>query len=108
MELPCAARADLDQFLTSNAVMLKCFRGQGHDVVSETGTPEWIPPPDFHEAVRQPRACRYYFRYNPGYPPKQHLELLRDAEYRAFLVKVSLLSATMGASVGALLTLVLS
>lgn len=52
------------------------------------------------------RKCPFFFPYHPGYKPKEHLELQRDAAQRQFLIKVSAISASVGAGIATLANLV--
>jgi len=108
-ELPARARLGVFQWLESLHVdaYLDCFRGQGHIVAGET-SPRWgVAISHFHKGVTQPRRCRYYYHYDPGYTPSQHLDLQRERDQRRFLIIVSLLSATIGAGIATLVNLLL-
>lgn len=56
--------------------------------------------------IRSQRLCPYYFKYIPGYTPREHLELQRERNQRRFLIIVSLLSAAVGAGIATLVNLV--
>jgi hypothetical protein len=61
------------------------------------------------EAVRSlnsKRTCPYYFKYMPGYKPREHLELQRERDQRRFLIIVSLLSAAVGGVIATLVNLI--
>lgn len=106
-ELPAQARLGVFQWLESQDAYLDCFRGLGH-VVAGVTSPDWgVAISDFHKGATQPRRCRYYYHYDPGYTPSQHLDLQREREQRRFLIKVSLLSAAVGAGIATLVNLLL-
>lgn len=56
--------------------------------------------------IKSQRLCLYYFKYIPGYTPREHLELQRERTQRRFLIVVSLLSAAVGAAIATLANLV--
>jgi len=54
------------------------------------------------ESLNDKRTCPYYFKYTPGYKPREHLELQRERTQRRFLIMVSILSAAVGAGIATL------
>jgi hypothetical protein len=49
-------------------------------------------------AIRQPRRCAYFIKYEPGFGPDEHKELKRDDETRRAIRNATLLGAAIGAS----------
>lgn len=105
-EISSFDRSDLTKFLSS--LYVSCFRGQDHLIAG-------IPPPG--KPISQenliknsylPRRCKYYYPYNPGYTPGQHLELQRERTQRRFLIIVSLLSAAVGAGIATAVNFIFS
>lgn len=54
------------------------------------------------------RKCPFFFPYHPSYKPREHLELQREFAQRQFLIKVSVISACVGAGIATLVNLVWS
>ena len=106
-EMLAQTRLDVGKWLKSQDAMLSCFRGQDYILVGVTSPTGGIPVSDLHKAVDRPRHCRYYHAYTPGYTPREHLDLQKDKEQRQFLILVTIISAAVGAIVGALATLIL-
>ncbi|MFC1918612.1 hypothetical protein ACFLWW_01375 [Chloroflexota bacterium] len=67
-----------------------------------------IPKEDMLESLNSERYCPYFFSYIPGYIPSQHLELQRERSNRRFLIKVSLLSAVVGAVIALIANYIIS
>lgn len=59
------------------------------------------------EHLNSRHTCPYYFKYVPGYTPREHLELQREHNYHKLLLKVSLISAAVGAGIATLVNIVL-
>jgi len=64
--------------------------------------------PNAFKVLTLERKCLYFFPYNPGYTPKEHLELQREREQRRFLIIVSVISAAVGAAIATLANVVWS
>ena len=105
-EISPSDRADLSGGHKDTELFIGCSRGQDHIIAGVPASSKPIP----HEAVLRnaylDRRCVYYYQYNPGYTPEQHLELLRERTQRRFLIIVSLLSAAVGAAIATLVNLV--
>ena len=108
-ELSARVRADIHAWLEAAVagVFPVCLRGQEHAVAGLSPLDYLGAKSDFRVKVAEPVRCRYYYPYNPGYTPKQHLELQRERDQRQFLIKVSLLSAAIGAGIATLVNLLL-
>lgn len=50
------------------------------------------------ETIRQPKICRFYIKYEPGFSPAEHKELKRDLETRRIIIFSSLFGAAIGAT----------
>ena len=87
---------------------MNCLRKQDYFVAGITSPGESITQEALHKGSSLSRYCEYYHRYNPGYTPDQHLELQREKNQRSFLIKVSLLSAVVGAAIATLVNLIWS
>lgn len=57
--------------------------------------------------IRSKRFCPYYFRYIPGYTPREHLELQKERNQRRFFIIVTLLSAAVGAGIATIVNIAL-
>ena len=103
LEIPPRDRSDLSLHATVH-FMITCLRGQNYLIAGITSPGESIT----HEALQNgssiPRYCKYYYPYNPGYTPEQHLELQREAKTRRTLIVGMILAAVIGAIIGALIS----
>ena len=107
-EISAQGRIDPKEWATFDNEILGCLCGQEHILVRSTSPLEGYSIKEWHEAVKKPRNCKYYYAFHPGYTPKQHLELQRERVQRRFLIIVSLLSAAVGAGIATLVNLVWS
>ena len=83
-----------------------CSRGQDHIIAASPPLGKAGHQEKILQNVYLDRKCMYYYPYNPGYTPEQHLELLRERTQRKFLIIVSVLSATVGAAIATIVNLV--
>ena len=101
-------RSDLLEIYKDAPLHIGCMRGQDHLIA---GAPQPGKPINREKLLRnsyEPRKCVYFYHYNPGYTPNQHLELLRERTQRRFLIIVTILSAAVGAGIATLVNLVWS
>lgn len=104
-ELSPSDRADLSG--AKDAVLfVGCSRGQDHIIAGVSASSKPVPYEALFKNVYLYRRCVYYYPYNPGFTPEQHLELLRERSYRRFLIIVALLSATVGAAIATLVNFI--
>lgn len=64
--------------------------------------------PDALAFITSERKCLCFFPYNPGYTPKEHLELQQGSKQRRFLIIVSIVSAAVGAAIATAVNLIWS
>ena len=48
--------------------------------------------------INPPRECKYFFRYEPGFGPEDHKDLLRDKVARKNVRNAALMGAVIGAA----------
>ncbi len=79
---------------TGEGINALCLRGQ------------WVFAPniksselDYIDVDRliQQRKCPFFVKYQPGFSPEEHKELLRDAQTRETVFRAALLGAVIGA-----------
>ncbi|MFC1911704.1 hypothetical protein ACFLXG_00900 [Chloroflexota bacterium] len=107
LEISPRDRSDLSLNATVR-FMITCLRGQNYLIAGITSPGESITHEALHNGSSIPRYCKYYYPFNPGHTPEQHLELLRERTQRRFLILVSLLSAVVGAVIATLVNLIWS
>jgi len=89
-------RSHISQFDLSESLRMMCSRHVWDYLKEDSNTRELC------ELINQERQCPYFFPYNPGYSPEQHLELKRGQEQRRFLLLTSLIGAAVGAGIALL------
>lgn len=99
-------RADLSGVYKDTGLSVGCSRGQDNIIAGQSPTEKPINQEALMHNAYLPRKCRYFFQYNPGYTPEQHLELLKERTHRRFLIIVTLLSAAVGAAIATLVNLI--
>ena len=100
-------RTDLKKFLSSQ-LYVECYRGQDHVIAGVPKPNEPISQENLIKHSHINRRCSYYFPYNPGHAPEQHLELLKERTQRRFLILASLLSAAVGAAIATIVNIIWS
>lgn len=109
LELPVSSRIRIPQWSAEDTPPgFGCLRGQDYLIAGTTSPDERHTAKDMRDNIGRPRRCVYYFPYNPGYTPNQHLELQRERGQRRFLIIVSLLSAAVGAGIATVVNLIWS
>lgn len=101
-------RTDLSGVYKDTGLSVRCSRGQDHIIAGVPPPGKPIPNENILQNAYLVRKCVYYYPYNPGYTPEQHLELLRERTHRRFLIIVTLLSAAIGAAIATIVNLVWS
>lgn len=101
-------RSDLSGVYKNTGLSIGCSRGQDHIIADVPPHGKPISQENLLQNAYLARRCVYYYSYNPGYTPEQHLELLRERSHRRFLIIVTLLSAAVGAAIATLVNLVWS
>jgi len=84
----------LENHETGEGINVRCLRGQWFFAPHIKS-----PDLDYIDVNRlvQPRECIFYIKYQPGFSPEEHKELIRDAETRKTVFKAALLGAVIGA-----------
>jgi len=101
-------RLDIHSWIISLDAALSCARRQEYEMVGQQDSMLSDRTPAMLKNIDVPRNCSYFFPYSPGYIPGQHLELQRERDQRNFLIKVSAISAVVGAGIATLVNLVWS
>lgn len=107
-EIDPQARLDLLRHYEGAPLFITCLRGQDHMIA---GVPEPGEPISQENLINNSyllRKCVYYYSYNPGYTPEQHLELQREAKTRRLFIIGMILAAVIGALVGAIISSLIS
>jgi hypothetical protein len=79
---------------TGEGINIFCIRGQW--VFAPNRKSQEINYIDV-ERLMQPRDCIFYIKYEPGFSPEEHKELMRDAETRKTVFKATVIGAIVGA-----------
>jgi len=98
-EIQPQRRVDIFRAYKDTGPCITCMRGQEQLIASDSspGEPGWWDK--ILQSYNDYRNCIYFYPYNPGYTPNQHLELLIVRNQRRFLIPVSIVSAAVGAGV---------
>jgi len=100
--LSAQARLDVPKWLKTQDAMLSCYRGLEYSLMGMTSPDTGYGISDFHKAIVEPRRCKFYYPYDPGYTPRQHLELQREAKTQRLLL-IGMLSAALIGALAAIL-----
>lgn len=73
-------RADLSGGYKDTGLPVGCSRGQDHIIAGVPPTSRPISQDNLLENVYLDRKCVYYYPYNPGYTPEQHLETTKGKD----------------------------
>ena len=106
-EIPSGTRSGLLGRYMDTPLHVSCLRGQ-NCLIAGVSPGDAVSMEVLIRNSYLPRKCTLFYRYNPGYAPDQHLELLRDSKQRRFLIVVSIISAAVGAGMATLANLVWS
>jgi len=106
-EIQTEARMNLSETL-NDALPVSCMRGQNYAIAGVVPLERPISQAQLLKNMCLARKCMYYYPYNLGYSPEQHLELLRERTQRRFLIIVTLLSAAVGAGIATVVVFLLS